>query len=70
MVRGKHKTREKHWHHRVPDFKLVYCGPKEGTSKETIRLQRGKVEEYVTDTGNDELVNKLDKKRNLEKRFS
>jgi hypothetical protein len=36
MVRRKRKRkRSKDWHHRVPDFKLVYCGPpKKRTPKE------------------------------------
>ena len=25
---GKKTRRKKNWHHRVPDFKLVYCGTK------------------------------------------
>jgi hypothetical protein len=32
MVRGKRRSGV--WHHRVPDFKLVYCGPNERISKE------------------------------------
>jgi hypothetical protein len=25
---GRRKHRNGDWHHRVPDFKMVYCGPK------------------------------------------
>jgi len=28
------KRRSKDWHHRVPDFKLVYCGTKKRTKEE------------------------------------
>ena len=31
MVRGKRRSGV--WHHRVPDFKLVYCGPTNKNSK-------------------------------------
>ena len=31
MVRGKRRSGV--WHHRVPDFKLVYCGPTNRNSK-------------------------------------
>jgi hypothetical protein len=30
----KKKRRSKDWHHRVPDFKLVYCGTKKRTKEE------------------------------------
>ena len=34
------------WHHRVPDFKLVYCGPEEGfPEKETNIAIRKEVSE-------------------------
>ena len=34
MVRGKHRSGV--WHHRVPDFKLVYCGPANKKSKKEL----------------------------------
>jgi hypothetical protein len=41
------KRRSGVWHHRVPDFKLVYCGPREYIPKKetklTIRERRDKV---------------------------
>lgn len=62
MVRGKSKLRGKHWHHRVPDFKLVYCGPKKNTSKkETINTQQRIVEVSVINTEKGASVNKLEK---------
>jgi len=33
MVRW--KRWKKDWHHRAPDFKLVYCGPKKTNKQET-----------------------------------
>jgi len=32
MVKRKRWKRD--WHHRCPDFKLVYCGPKKSSPKE------------------------------------
>jgi hypothetical protein len=62
MARGKSKLRGKHWHHRVPDFKLVYCGPKKSISKnETINPQQRIVEVSVMNTGKGVFVNKLEK---------
>jgi predicted SPOUT superfamily RNA methylase MTH1 len=49
MVRG--KRRNGVWHHRVPDFKLVYCGQdKYITKKETkltINERKGKLSAMV-----------------------
>ena len=28
---GRQKRKRVDWHHRVPDFQLVYCGPKKST---------------------------------------
>jgi hypothetical protein len=28
------------WHHRVPDYKLVYCGEKEGFPEKTIEFEK------------------------------
>ena len=39
MVRGKRRSGV--WHHRVPDFKLVYCGPNERISKEEYDFTSG-----------------------------
>jgi hypothetical protein len=41
MVRRKRKRkRSKDWHHRVPDFKLVYCGPKKSPKEESKHATR------------------------------
>ena len=38
------------WHHRAPDFKLVYCGPEEGfPEKETKELT---IRKEVSETEN------------------
>jgi hypothetical protein len=28
------------WHHRVPDFKLVYCGPKKNISTKEVKSDK------------------------------
>jgi len=41
MVRR--KRRSGFWHHRVPDFKLVYCGPNDRIPKKKLEFTfRGK----------------------------
>ena len=32
------KRRSGVWHHRVPDFKLVYCGPKDSAPKKELKF--------------------------------
>ena len=53
MVRGKRRSGV--WHHRVPDFKLVYCGPNERISKEeyefTFKEEKSKIS-FIEDEGN------------------
>ena len=45
---GRRKRKSGVWHHRVPDFKLVYCGPEEGfTEKETKIVIRKEVSEIA-----------------------
>jgi hypothetical protein len=41
LVNRKRKRNWGDWHHRVPDFELVYCGPKKNNKlkKEKIRKQ-------------------------------
>jgi hypothetical protein len=52
MVRRK---RPKDWHHRIPDFKLVYCGPKKSFRKETGKSdRRGRIQVSVTSDGKDD----------------
>ncbi len=65
MVRHKRKSRAKHWHHRVPDFKLVYCGPKKSTSKkEMANVQKIRmVDAYVANIRSDSSVNEWDKEK-------
>ena len=33
------KRRSGVWHHRAPDFKLVYCGPRERVPKKETKLR-------------------------------
>jgi hypothetical protein len=41
MVRRKRKRgRSEDWHHRVPDFKLVYCGPTKSPTEESKHVTR------------------------------
>ena len=32
------KNKNKFWHHRVPDFQLVYCGPEEYAPRKETRF--------------------------------
>jgi len=52
MVRGKRRSGV--WHHRVPDFKLVYCGPYNWVSKKEYEFTfRGKPKiSFIEDEGN------------------
>jgi hypothetical protein len=40
----KKNRRKKDWHHRVPDFKLVYCGTKKHTKEEPKKLSKRRLE--------------------------
>ncbi len=40
----KKNRRKKDWHHRVPDFKLVYCGTKKHTKEELEKLSKRRLE--------------------------
>jgi hypothetical protein len=35
---GRRNDWEGEWHHRAPDYKLVYCGPKESHKEEKIKI--------------------------------
>ena len=40
---GRQKRKRVDWHHRVPDFQLVYCGPKKSSpEEETKKVHRKK----------------------------
>ena len=61
MVR---RTRwKKDWHHRAPDFKLVYCGPKKSTpNEETKQTGKRRMVEFSDTTGKDgAVVKKLER---------
>ena len=47
---GSRKRKSGVWHHRVPDFKLVYCGPEESfPEKETKLTIRKEVSEIANE---------------------
>jgi len=49
MVR---RTRwKKDWHHRAPNFKLVYCGPKNRVKEDAKKLHEEKIEDSITNAG-------------------
>jgi len=67
MVRRKHWKND--WHHRAPDFKLVYCGPKKSIPKEeTGQTEKRRIVEVsiVTDR-NGVAVSKLERKNYTKK---
>jgi len=54
---GRRKRRSADWHHRAPDFKLVYCGPKKSNSKEEMkRVRRKRMIEVSVATDRDGVV--------------
>ena len=63
MVRRKRWRKD--WHHRAPDFKLVYCGPKKSVTKEETGQteKRRIVEVSVATDGKGAAVSKLERKR-------
>ena len=59
---GGRKRKSGVWHHRVPDFKLVYWGPEEGFSeKETKLAFRKEVSE--TESEHDSTRSKLEQQK-------
>ena len=38
QIKSRRKSRDGEWHHRVPDFKLVYCGKQDFSEKESEKL--------------------------------
>ena len=49
MVKRKHEWGD--WHHRVPDFKLVYCGPKMRVKEDVKEFPEEKIEDSITNAG-------------------
>jgi hypothetical protein len=47
MLKVKRKHEWEDWHHRAPDFRLVYCGPKNRV-KEDAKLHKEKIEDPIT----------------------
>jgi len=67
MVRRKRWKRD--WHHRAPDFKLVYCGSKKhGYRNETEQTGKRRMIEVSVATDRDgAVVEKLERKKYTEK---
>ena len=63
---GRRNDWEGEWHHRAPDYKLVYCGPKENSKEErSTKYRRFRLDETsinnIIDTS--EMDVKLNRKR-------
>ena len=58
MVRRK-RRRSKYWHHRVPDFKLVYCGPQKSPKEESEHAARQRRIEVSEEDDRDESIANL-----------
>ena len=57
MVKRKHEWGD--WHHRAPDFKLVYCGPKNRVKEEAKELPKERiVEASITNAGHVAVVDR------------
>ena len=57
MVKRKHEWGD--WHHRVPDFKLVYCGPRNRVKEEAKELHEERiVEASITNAGHVAVVDR------------
>ena len=63
MVRRRRKKGD--WHHRVPDFQLVYCGPRKSTRKEETKhvRRKGMVEVFATTDKDGAVVRKLERQK-------
>jgi hypothetical protein len=68
MVRRKRKRgRSKDWHHRVPDFKLVYCGLKKSPKEESKYAARKRKIAIFEETDRDDTITELERPRKKEK---
>ena len=59
------KRRSGVWHHRAPDFKLVYCGPKERVSKKETKLRGRRVKVSVNADEDDAAGKRLEQQKTL-----
>ena len=66
---GHRKRWKRDWHHRAPDFKLVYCGPKKSVTKDETGQpeKRRTVELAVATDRNGVAFSKLERKKSPEK---
>ena len=64
---GRRNDWEGEWHHRAPDYKLVYCGPKESSQEEEIvhyqKKRRAKI--YVETDKDITLAKKMKRSKQL-----
>jgi len=59
------KRRGRDWHHRVPDFKLVYCGPRECVPKKGTKLKEGSIRVSVNSDEDDAAGRRLKQQKIL-----
>jgi alpha-D-ribose 1-methylphosphonate 5-triphosphate synthase subunit PhnI len=57
------QKRSKDWHHRVPDFKLVYCGTKREALKRETKLTQDVVAVSTTIKGDSVVGKELKRQR-------
>ena len=53
------------WHHRAPDFKLVYCGPEEGFPEKVAKLAIRKEVSKIADE-NDSAESRVQQEKNID----
>ena len=53
------------WHHRVPDFKLVYCGPEEGCPEKVTKLAIRKEVSEISDE-HDSAESRVQQEKNID----
>jgi hypothetical protein len=66
MVKRKHTWGD--WHHRVPDFKLVYCGPKNRIKEEEPKElpEERTVEASISNVGDVAVIEKWRNRSRIE----
>ena len=73
FIDGTPKGLEGEWHHRAPDYRLVYCGPKESSKEEEAKkYRRNRLDEAsVPDTIDEpEMDFELNSKRKEQKLYA
>ena len=59
----KRKRKGGMWHHRVPDFQLVYCGSQDYVQPKTKRLEKKLVKVSVFSSNNELSDKKVEEKK-------